>query len=145
MSVQQVLKALLELSDEDKAALMDALSSIDKKEEVEVERTEEVDEIVKEVAYTKPSKRNKKRKAKPVNKFEQSQFFDAYKDDSRADELLWKGREPSDRRKPPRQVMVDVDCSICKKKCKAPKNEVFFMSRDEYSYTCPKCVGGGRR
>jgi len=140
MSVQQVLKALLELSEEDKAALMNALSSIDKKNEEQV-----VVEPTEEVAQIKPSRRNKKRAAKPTNKFEQSQFFNAYKEDSKVDELFWKGREPSNRRKPPRQVMVDVDCSICKKKCKASKNEVFFMSRDEYSYTCPKCVGGGRR
>ncbi len=138
MSIQQAVKAILDLSEEDKAKLLAALSSLDNQESV-------VEEIPQNVSAAKTNKRSKRSKKTSKNKFEDSKFFTACQEDKKLDELFWKGREPSNRRRAARQVLVDVECSICKKKCKADKSEVFFMSRDEYSYTCPKCVGGGRR
>lgn len=139
MSIQQAVKAILDLSEEDKAKLLAALSSLDNQESV-------VEEIPQNVSAAKTNKRSSKRAKKTSkNKFEDSKFFTACQEDKKLDELFWKGREPSNRRRAARQVLVDVECSICKKKCKVDKSEVFFMSRDEYSYTCPKCVGGGRR
>lgn len=141
MSIQQAVKAILDLSDEDKAKLLEALSSLDNQESEPASI-----ESPQNLSPAKANKRRTKRASKSSkNKFEDSKFFTACQEDKKIDELFWKGREPSNRRKAARQVLVDVECSICKKKCKAEKSEVFFMSRDEYSYTCPKCVGGGRR
>ncbi|MCA9313818.1 hypothetical protein KDA08_05920, partial [Candidatus Saccharibacteria bacterium] len=117
-----ILKALAELSDDDKAALNEILK---KKEQPEA-----------------PKKRGR-RKSKPLNKFEQSPVFNQFKDDIAIDKKLSGKAERTPRRKAVKKI--SVACMKCGKVCEVEPSQVYYMSKTEYSFDCPKCQRGMSR
>lgn len=130
MSLKDVLKMMAELEPEELDALVKTMAvGQPKEEEVEVEKAA-------------PKRRTRKKggkvdKDEVRNKFEDSPIFNQCKDDIEMDKKLWGNREPSIRRKPTKKIKIE--CMQCNKMCEVNKDEVFFMSSNEYSYTCPKC------
>lgn len=131
MSLKDVLKMMAELEPEELDALVKTMTAGAKQEPV----TEEVE-------ITKPKRRTKKggkpdKSNEVKNRFEDSPIFNQCKEDIELDKKLWGNREPSTRRSPAKKIKIE--CMQCNKMCEVNKDEVFFMSSNEYSYTCPKC------
>lgn len=95
-----------------------------------------------------PVKRARKKQSKKdsdkINKFEQSDIFNAYREDSKIDKKLWGNRKPSERTARKAQK-ITVKCMTCDTECEVDRSEVYFMSRNEYSFTCNKCLRGKRK
>lgn len=122
MELAEILKALAELSDEDKAALNKLLN----KEDAEP-----------------PKKRGGGRKKKVVNKFEDSPIFNQFKEDIAIDKKLSGKSDRTPRRKPAKKV--SVACMKCGKICEVDPSQVYYMSKSEYSFDCEKCQRGKTR
>lgn len=122
MELKDLLKALAELSDEDREKL--AASLTQPKEEV-------------------PKTRGRRKKEKPLNKFEKSPFFNQFKDDIAIDKKLSGKTERTPRRNPPKKVKVA--CMKCGKMCEVDPSQVYYMSKTEYSFDCDQCQRGMSR
>ena len=133
MSLKDVLKMMAELEPEELDALVKTMAAGQTKQE-----PAEPVEVTK-----RPPKRRTKKGGKPdktdevKNRFEDSPIFNQCKEDIEMDKKLWGNREPSVRRTPAKKIKIE--CMQCNKMCEVNKDEVFFMSSNEYSYTCPKC------
>lgn len=123
MELKDILKALAELSDEDKAALNTLLN--------------------KEKNEPEPPKKRGRQKTKPLNKFEQSPVFNQFKEDIAIDKKLSGKTERTPRRKPAKKV--SVACMKCGKICEVDPSQVYYMSKTEYSFDCEKCQRGKSR
>ncbi len=132
MSLKDVLKMMAELEPEELDALVKTMTA------GQAEQAEQV-EPVEPVKKSPPKqRRGKKVKTDEVkNRFEDSPIFNQCKEDIEMDKKLWGNREPSVRRTPAKKIKIE--CMQCNKMCEVNKDEVFFMSSNEYSYTCPKC------
>lgn len=117
--LQKIIELLSKLSDEDKEKLTGALSE-------------------------EPAKKTRGRaKKKFKNKFEDSPIFNEFKSDIEVDKKLSANVERSPRRKPAK--MVKVACMKCNTICETDPSLVYYMSKTEYSFTCPKCQRGMKR
>lgn len=76
------------------------------------------------------------------NKFENSELFNAYKEDVETDKKLWGGKSPSPRVRQPIEY-YQVDCIKCGKTCEVPAARIVFMSDSEYSFICDTCSTRG--
>lgn len=123
MSITDLLKIIQEMTPEDKKLLAQALSSQD---------------IPAEPAPKKVS-RNKKN---VINKFESSPIFNECKNDIKIDKKLSGNFQKTPRAR--RQKMIEIKCMKCGTLCKTDPSFVYYMSKDEYSFTCNKCLGGNR-
>ena len=131
MSLKDVLKMMAELAPEELDALVKTMAAGQKDKSADIEEVE----VTKSPPRRKTKKRGKTDEVR--NKFEDSPIFNQCKDDIEMDKKLWGNREPSIRRKPTKKIKIE--CMQCNKMCEVNKDEVFFMSSNEYSYTCPKC------
>jgi hypothetical protein len=129
MSLKDVLKMMAELEPEELDALVKTMT------EGQAEKAEPVVEVSKRPPRRKTKKGGKTDEVR--NKFEDSPIFNQCKEDIEMDKKLWGNREPSVRRTPAKKIKIE--CMQCNKMCEVNKDEVFFMSSNEYSYTCPKC------
>lgn len=119
--LQKIIELLSKLSDEDKEKLTGALS-----------------------ASEEPKKtRGRQTKKKFKNKFEDSPIFNEFKSDIEVDKKLSANMERSPRRKPVK--MIKVACMKCNTVCETDPSLVYYMSKTEYSFTCPKCQRGMKR
>lgn len=133
MSIKDLLNELANMSPEERQQLKELLGA---------ETTPEPS-----VQNQKVGRRNRKGTAAsgghggspPINKFEQSDLFNAFQDDIERDKKLWGDKQPEPRRK--KAKLVKVKCNACQRECEVDPSLVFVMSKDEYSYKCDRCQG----